>query len=120
MRKSTESCRKSEELHHQNARAGQGKNMMIFPYAHLAMVLSSREVALNILKGLESMLIEEGFNVKRAQFDWYKEFELKTKSHTMLNSTSKYRLMKFLEILLPSRGALPEIGVLYHICEKEG
>ncbi len=53
------------------------KDMMIFPYAHLAMVLSSPEVALNILKGLESLLIEEGFNVKRAPFGWYKEFELK-------------------------------------------
>ena len=59
------------------------KDLMIFPYAHLAISLSSPEVALNILKGLESALREKGFNVKRAPFGWHKEFELKAKGHPM-------------------------------------
>lgn len=59
------------------------KNLMIFPYAHLAPKLSSPEVALYILKGLESALASEGYNVKRAPFGWYKEFELKAKGHPM-------------------------------------
>lgn len=59
------------------------KDLMIFPYAHLAPALSSPEVALRVLKGLESALVDEGYNVKRAPFGWYKEFELKAKGHPM-------------------------------------
>jgi hypothetical protein len=59
------------------------KDLMIFPYAHLAPALCSPEVALRVLKGLESALAEEGYNVKRAPFGWYKEFELKAKGHPM-------------------------------------
>jgi threonyl-tRNA synthetase len=59
------------------------KDLMIFPYAHLAPALSSPEVALWILMGLESALAEEGYNVKRAPFGWHKEYELKVKGHPM-------------------------------------
>lgn len=40
------------------------KDLMIFPYAHLAPALSSPNVTLRILKGLESSLAENGYNVK--------------------------------------------------------
>ncbi len=56
---------------------------MIFPYAHLAPALSSPDIALLILKGLESSLAKESYIVKRAPFGWYKEFELKAKGHPM-------------------------------------
>ncbi len=59
------------------------KDLMIFPYAHLAPDLGSPEVALRILKGLESSLVENGYTVKRAPFGWYKEYELKAKGHPM-------------------------------------
>jgi threonyl-tRNA synthetase len=59
------------------------KDLKIFPYAHLATALSSPGVALLILKELESSLAEEGYNVKRAPFGWYKESELKAKGHPM-------------------------------------
>jgi threonyl-tRNA synthetase len=59
------------------------KDVMIFPYAHLAPELSSPDVALWILKGLESSLAEEGYIVKRAPFGWYKAFELRAKGHPM-------------------------------------
>ncbi len=58
-------------------------DMMIFPYAHLAPALGSPDVALWILKELESALSAEGYNVNRAPFGWYKEFELKAKGHPM-------------------------------------
>ncbi|NMB84718.1 MAG: hypothetical protein GYA29_00525 [Methanothrix sp.] len=59
------------------------KDLMIFPYAHLALSLSSPEAALQILRELESALAAEGYGVKRAPFGWYKEFELKAKGHPM-------------------------------------
>ena len=59
------------------------KNIVIFPFAHLSQSLSHPEVALKILKGTESSLTEEGFNVIRAPFGWSNEFELKSKGHPM-------------------------------------
>lgn len=57
--------------------------VMIFPYAHLTSTLSSPEIALMILQGLERDLRHEGLEVKRAPFGWYKEFELKNKGHPL-------------------------------------
>lgn len=57
--------------------------VMIFPYAHLTSTLSSPDVALTILKGLEESLKQEELEVKRAPFGWYKEFEVKSKGHPL-------------------------------------
>jgi threonyl-tRNA synthetase len=59
------------------------KDLMIFPFAHLAPALSSSDVALWILGELESSLAKGGYNVKRAPFGWHKEFEIKAKGHPM-------------------------------------
>jgi len=59
------------------------KNVVIFPFAHLSQSLSHPEIALKILKGVESSLKESGFKVKRVPFGWSNEFELKSKGHPM-------------------------------------
>lgn len=59
------------------------KNVMVFPFAHLAQTLSSPSVALGVLRELEQKLKANGFSVKRAPFGWYKEFEIKDKGHPL-------------------------------------
>lgn len=59
------------------------KNFMVFPFAHLTQTLSSPDAALQVLVGLERGIRDEGFNVKRAPFGWYKEFEIKDKGHPL-------------------------------------
>ena len=57
--------------------------VMIFPYAHLTSTLSSPEVALQILSGLEASLKAHGIEVKRAPFGWYKEYDIKSTGHPL-------------------------------------
>lgn len=57
--------------------------VMLFPYAHLASDLGCPGVSQWILKTIQSRLIEEGIETKRAAFGWYKEFEIKSKGHPM-------------------------------------
>ncbi|MDD4423457.1 MULTISPECIES: threonyl-tRNA synthetase editing domain-containing protein [Methanocorpusculum] len=57
--------------------------VMLFPYAHLACDLGCPGVSQWILKTIQSRLIEEGIETKRAAFGWYKEFEIKSKGHPM-------------------------------------
>lgn len=57
--------------------------VMLFPYAHLASDLGCPGVSQWILKSIQSRLIEEGIETKRAAFGWYKEFEIKSKGHPM-------------------------------------
>lgn len=57
--------------------------VLIYPYAHLTSTLGSPPVALEILTGLESALLAESVEVKRAPFGWYKEFEIRGKGHPL-------------------------------------
>jgi threonyl-tRNA synthetase len=59
------------------------KNIMLYPYAHLSSDLSSPKNAIKILADLEDTIKEEGFNVKRAPFGWYKSFKLSCKGHPL-------------------------------------
>jgi threonyl-tRNA synthetase len=58
------------------------KNIVLYPYAHLSSELSSPEIAINILKETENKL-KKDFEVVRAPFGYYKEFELKVKGHPL-------------------------------------
>jgi len=60
----------------------QTKNIVLYPYAHLSKNLSSPEVAVQILEGAEKEL-KKNFDVLRAPFGYYKEFELKVKGHPL-------------------------------------
>lgn len=61
------------------------KKVLIYPYAHFTNDLSSPEIAIDILNGLESSLKEQDLEVKRAPFGWYKELEMKSKGHPLSN-----------------------------------
>ena len=57
--------------------------VMVYPYAHLSASLSSPDVGIEILKGIEAALKLEGFVVKRAPFGWYKSFKISCKGHPL-------------------------------------
>ena len=57
--------------------------VVVYPYAHLSPDLSSPQVALEVLKGLEEKLRSDGLEVWRAPFGWYKAFEIRCKGHPL-------------------------------------
>jgi threonyl-tRNA synthetase len=67
------------------------KNIVLYPYAHLSNDLASPEVAVNVLEGAEKKL-KKDFNVVRAPFGYYKEFEMKVKGHPLSELSREIRL----------------------------
>ncbi|MDO8459980.1 MAG: threonine--tRNA ligase [Nanoarchaeota archaeon] len=59
------------------------KNLVLYPYAHLSSNLSDPQTALEYMVEAEHTLRKEGYNVIRAPFGYYKEFELKVKGHPL-------------------------------------
>lgn len=59
------------------------KKIVLYPYAHLSSNLSAPSIAIKILKDAEEKLKKDGFEVVRAPFGYYKEFELKVKGHPL-------------------------------------
>lgn len=59
------------------------ENIVLYPYAHLSSSLSSPKVAVQVLKDAEEALNDEGLNVKRVPFGWYKAFEISCKGHPL-------------------------------------
>ncbi len=58
------------------------KKIVLYPYAHLSSNLSSPDNAIKILEESEKEL-KKKFEVVRAPFGYYKEFELKCKGHPL-------------------------------------
>ncbi len=60
------------------------KNIVLYPYAHLSKELANPETAQEILKkGEEALKKIKDFEVVKAPFGYYKEFELKVKGHPL-------------------------------------
>ena len=59
------------------------KRVMIYPYAHLSTSLASRDPAIKILKALEQKLADNGYEVSRSPFGWYKGFTITAKGHPL-------------------------------------
>jgi threonyl-tRNA synthetase len=59
------------------------KNIVLYPYAHLSSQLASPNFAKMILIKAEEELRKQKFQVARAPFGYYKEFELKCKGHPL-------------------------------------
>lgn len=59
------------------------KTIVLYPYAHLSSNLGDPETAVKILRDAESSLKKKKYNVTRAPFGFYKEFELKCKGHPL-------------------------------------
>jgi threonyl-tRNA synthetase len=58
------------------------KNVVLYPYAHLSSNLASPNVAIEVLNLAEKEL-KKFFNVAKAPFGYYKEFEMKVKGHPL-------------------------------------
>jgi len=58
------------------------KNIVLYPYAHLSSNLASPSVAQDVFEKAEKVL-GKLFNVVRAPFGYYKEFEMKVKGHPL-------------------------------------
>ncbi|ASJ08894.1 threonine--tRNA ligase [Thermococcus siculi] len=57
--------------------------VFVYPFAHLSSELARPDVALKVLQKVEERLKEEGFEVKRAPFGYYKAFKLSCKGHPL-------------------------------------
>ncbi|MFA5993255.1 MAG: threonine--tRNA ligase [Candidatus Pacearchaeota archaeon] len=68
------------------------KKIVLYPYAHLSSSLSSPDFALRTLKSAEAELKKEKYDVERAPFGYYKEFELKCKGHPLSELSREIRL----------------------------
>lgn len=65
--------------------------IVLYPYAHLSSNLSDPTTALEYLTEAESVLKKSGFEVVRAPFGYYKEFELKCKGHPLSELSKEFR-----------------------------
>jgi threonyl-tRNA synthetase len=59
------------------------KNIVLYPYAHLSKDLAAPAHAINVLEEAVKKLKKEKFNVSKAPFGYYKEFEMKVKGHPL-------------------------------------
>ena len=59
------------------------KNIVLYPYAHLSSDLANPEIAVKVFEEAEKILKKLKYNVFRAPFGYYKEFELKVKGHPL-------------------------------------
>jgi threonyl-tRNA synthetase len=57
--------------------------IMLYPYAHLSSNLSNPETAIKVLKSIEKKLLDDGYEITRAPFGWYKKFGIKCKGHPL-------------------------------------
>lgn len=59
------------------------RNIALFPFAHLSSDLASPTYAVSLLSDIEKRLRDEGYQVLRPPFGWYKVFEFRTKGHPL-------------------------------------
>jgi len=60
------------------------KKIVLYPYAHLSSQLALPEIAISVLKEAENQLKKsKKYEVTRAPFGYYKEFELRCKGHPL-------------------------------------
>jgi threonyl-tRNA synthetase len=69
----------------------QTNKIMLYPYAHLSSDLGKPGEAVPILRSLEDRLKEEGLEVKRSPFGWYKAFEISCKGHPLSELSKEIR-----------------------------
>ncbi len=81
------------------------KNIVLYPYAHLSSMLAKPDTALEYLTEAEHVLAKKGYNVTRAPFGYYKEFELKCKGHPMSELSKEFRAEGAVSIAIPQASA---------------
>ena len=61
----------------------EARRIVLYPYAHLSSSLSSPDVGKKMLRTMEQMLADQGIEVHRAPFGWYKAFTVSCKGHPL-------------------------------------
>ncbi len=59
------------------------ESVVIYPYAHLSQSLSSPEVAIRVMDGIQEKFEDRGVETLRLPFGWYKGFNLSCKGHPL-------------------------------------
>jgi len=65
------------------ANSVKAERILVYPYAHLSPNLAKPDEAIPVLDELVKSIAQLGFEVKRAPFGWYKEFNIKCKGHPL-------------------------------------
>ena len=66
------------------------ERIVLYPYAHLSSKLAPPDVAVNVLRNLETVL-KENYEVCRAPFGWYKSFVISCKGHPLSELSKEIR-----------------------------
>ena len=67
------------------------KKILLYPYAHLSSDLAKPNLALKIFESADILLRKQGYEVHRAPFGYYKEFELRCKGHPLAELSREIR-----------------------------
>ena len=89
------------------------KNIVLYPYAHLSSSLGSRDTAIPLLKDVEKALNEQGYDVKRSPFGWYKSFLIRCKGHPLSELSRSITL----EEVKPEA---PAVQTVYMVMDVDG
>src|SRR3989344_6009856 len=84
----TELVKNIEEI----AKQVNAKKIVLYPYAHLSSNLSSPDIAQAVLEKAEQELKKAKYEVTKAPFGYYKEFELKCKGHPLSELSKEFRV----------------------------
>jgi len=66
------------------------KTIMIYPYAHLSKNLGSARLAKEFLNVLRRKLEDDGLEVMKSPFGWYKKFKLECIGHPLSESFREF------------------------------
>ena len=66
--------------------------VVVHSFAHLFVELSSPQTALDILRGVEAKLGQEGLTAFRTPFGWFNTLEIKAKGHPISRVAREIRL----------------------------
>ena len=85
------SVKEMVEAVEKTAKDVKAQNIVIYPYAHLSSNLAHPDTALGYLTEAQYALEGKKFNVVRAPFGYYKEFELKVKGHPLSELSKEFK-----------------------------
>jgi threonyl-tRNA synthetase len=72
----------------------QTKKILIYPYVHLTNSPSNPTFARELVKELEDVVRDEGYEVTRAPFGWYKSFILSAKGHPLSELSREIKVIE--------------------------
>ncbi len=69
------------------------ERIALYPYAHLSSSLSSPDVGKKMLRTMETLIQQQGIEVHRAPFGWYKAFNISCKGHPLSELSREIRII---------------------------